>query len=116
AWKRLLPHAEAVERHLGIGPGGAHRRLLDQGWSRTGSSESWLSWHRRGDDSGVGRSAGGTWKLYVSPQPEALAEGFGRILDALAAARTPQLKVGADAAGLLRPDKIVAYYPSFERL
>jgi len=111
AWKRRLPDAEAVERHLGIGPGGAHRRLLER-WVRTGSSGPWLSWR---DDSRA-RSAGGTWKLYVSPEPEALAEGFGRILDALATARTPQLKVGADAAGLLRPDKLVAYYPSFERL
>ncbi|MEA2604663.1 MAG: hypothetical protein QOF89_5655 [Acidobacteriota bacterium] len=115
AWKRLLPDAEAVEHHLGIGPGGAHRRLLDQGWSRTGASEFWLSWRRRGDDS-AGRPAGGTWKLYVSPEPEALADGFGSILEALAAARTPQIKIGADAAGLLRPDKMVAYYPSFERL
>jgi hypothetical protein len=109
AWKRLLPDAAAVERHLGIGPGGP------QGWVRTGASASWLSWRQRGDDSG-GRSAAGTWKLYVSPEPEALAEGFGDVLDALAAARTPQLKVGANAAGLLRPDKLVAYYPSFERL
>lgn len=112
AWKRLLPDAAAVERHLGIGPGGPHCRLLEQGWVRTGTSASWLSWRRRGGD----RPAGGTWKLYISPEPEALAEGFSPILDALAAARTPQLKIGADAAGLLRPDKLVAYYPSFERL
>jgi hypothetical protein len=115
AWKRLLPDAAAVERHLGIGPGGPHRRLLDQGWVRTGTSEFWLSWRLRGGDGG-NRSAGGTWKLYVSPEPEALADGFGLVLDAVAAARTPQLKIGADAAGLLRPDKLVAYYPSFERL
>ncbi len=114
AWKRLLPDAEAVERHLGIATGGPHRRLL-AGWARTGPSNSWLSWRRKGNDS-AGRSAEGTWKLYVSPEPEALGEGFGKILEALAAARTPQLKIGADAAGLLRPDKIVAYYPSFERL
>lgn len=113
-WKRLLPDVEAVERHLGIAAGGPHRRLLE-GWVRTGPSGSWLSWRRKGDDSGT-RAAGGTWKLYMSPEPEALADGFGRILDALAAARTPQLKIGTDAAGLLRPDKIVAYYPSFERL
>jgi hypothetical protein len=114
AWKRLLPDAEAVERHLGIGPGGPHRRLLDQEWVRTGPSASWLSWRLLGE--GNSSSAGGTWKLYVSPKPEALAEGFAKILDALAAARTPQLKIGSSAAGLLRPDKMVAYYPSFEHL
>jgi hypothetical protein len=68
------------------------------------------------DDGGRLAASGATWKLYVSPAPETLADGFGRILDALAAARTPQFKIGADAAGLLRPDKMVAYFPSFERL
>jgi len=117
AWKRLLPDAAAVERHLGIGVGGPHRRLLDRSWSRSGPSDSWLSWRRRGvDDGGRLATAGATWKLYVSPAPEALADGFGRILDALAATRAPQFKIGADAAGLLRPDKMVAYFPSFERL
>jgi hypothetical protein len=117
AWKRLLPDAGAVERHLGIAVGGAHRRLLDRSWTRSGPSETWLSWRRRGaDDGGRLAAAGATWKLYVSPAPEALADGFGRILDALAAARAPQFKIGADAAGLLRPDKMVAYFPSFERL
>ena len=117
AWKRLLPDAGAVERHLGIGAGGPHRRLLDRGWTRNGPSEAWLSWRRRGvDDGGRLAASGATWKLYISPTPEALAEGFGRILDALSASRAPQFKIGADAAGLLRPDKMVAYFPSFERL
>jgi hypothetical protein len=52
----------------------------------------------------------------VSPLPEALAESFGAVLEALAAGRASHFKVGADAVGLLRPDKIVAYFPSFERL
>jgi hypothetical protein len=117
AWKRQLPDAAAVERHLGIAPGGPHRRLLDRSWSRTGPSEAWLSWRRRGvDSSGPLSAAGATWKLYVSPAPEALAEGFGRVLDALAAVRAPHFKIGSSAAGLLRPDKMVAYFPSFERL
>ena len=121
AWKRRLADAAAVERHLGIGPGGPHRRLLDQGWSRTSrtsSSDVWLSWRRRGSNSDGGGlpATGATWKLFVSPAPEALADGFGRILDALTAARTPQFKIGSDAAGLLRPDKMVAYFGSFERL
>ncbi|HEV7508761.1 MAG TPA: hypothetical protein VGS07_28030 [Thermoanaerobaculia bacterium] len=120
AWKRLLPDSGAVERHLGIGAGGPHRRLLDRSWSRTGPSENWLSWRWRGVDRGGegGRlsATGATWKLYISPAPEALADGFGRILDALTVARTPQFKIGSSAAGLLRPDKMVAYYPSFERL
>lgn len=116
AWKRLLPGGEAVERHLGIAPGGAHRRLLDRGWSRVGPSHGWISWRSRRRDEGGGEDGGVTYKLYVSPVPEALADGFGKVLEALAVSRAVQFKIGADAVGLLRPDKIVAYFPSFDRL
>jgi hypothetical protein len=113
-WRKLLPGPEAVQAHLGIASGGANRKLLDRTWRLSSTSEAWLSWRSRGDEPGV--SGGGTWKLYVSPAPEALAEGFGAVLAALAAARAGQFKIGSGAAGLLRSDKIVAYFPSFERL
>jgi hypothetical protein len=48
--------------------------------------------------------------------PEALPESFGDILEALAAAKAAQFKIGSDALGILRADKIVSYFPSFERL
>lgn len=116
-WKRRLPDAAAVERHLGVAEGGANRVLLSRGgWRRTGRAEGWISWlSSREEDSGF-RSDSPTWKLYVSPRPEVLAEGFGAVLEALTAARARQFKVGSDALGLLRSDKIVAYFPSFERL
>jgi len=117
-WQRRLAGAAAVEAFLGVAPGGANRPRLDAAWRPSPPSAAWLSWRSRREDAAeTAPAAGGaTWKLYVSPAPEALAEAFGAILDALAAARAPQLKVGAGAAGLLRPDKIVAYFPSFERL
>lgn len=113
-WKRLLSTPEAVARHLGIAPGDGRRKLLDRKWTPTGSAP-WLSWRARGA-AASGSPAGPTWKLYVSPLPEALADGFGAVLEALTAGRATHFKVGADAAGLLRPDKIVAYFPTFERL
>lgn len=114
-WQRLLGSAEAVREHLGIGRGGPNRKILDRVWEDRLPSEAWLSWRARAAEPSSSRE-GVTWKLYVSPAPEALAASFGEILEALAAARTPQFKIGADASGLLRPDKIVAYFPSFERL
>lgn len=114
-WKHRLPGGEAVVAWLGIAPRGRCRQLLARGWERTGgSAEWWLSWRSRGD--GELPSGGATWKLYLSPLPEALPESFGAILEALSAARAAQFKVGADAWGILRADKIVAYFPSFERL
>lgn len=119
-WKRLLPGGgDAVLSWLGVDAGGAHRKLLDRSWERTGaSSEWWLSWRSREPGNILGGLAGegSTWKLYISPLPEALPESFGIILEALAAARAPQFKVGSDAWGILRADKIVSYFPSFERL
>jgi hypothetical protein len=116
-WRKLLPGAEAVQAYLGIVPGGAHRKLLDRTWRPSPPSEAWLSWRSRAAEPATDSGGGGvTWKLYVSPAPEALAEGFGAVLEALAAARAGQFKIGSDAAGLLRPDKIVAYFPTFERL
>jgi hypothetical protein len=116
AWRRLLPDAAAVERWLGIDRGGAHRRLLDSAWTAN-RMEGWLGWwaHPRAGGE-TGRAGGPTWKLYVSPQPEALAGCFGDVLAALAVSRASQFKIGRDAGGLLRPDKIVAYFPSWERL
>jgi len=115
-WKRLLPSAEAVERHLGIERGGRNRQALDRRWQPGKRSEFWLTWHARSGRPGAARSGGATYKLYVSPSPEALEEGFGAILGALSSSQAQQFKVGADAAGLLRPDKIVAYFPDFDRL
>jgi hypothetical protein len=114
-WKRRLADAAAVERHLGIDSGGGHRKLLDSAWSPL-TMDGWLSWRARAQSGDRGRAGGPTWKLYVSPRPEALAESFGAVLAALTAARADQFKIGWDAAGLLRPDKIVCYFPSWERL
>ena len=117
-WKRLLGvggGGDAVLAWLGIGPGGRWRQELDRGWETRGPNDWWLSWHSRAQVAGL-TGSGATWKLYVSPAPEVLPESFGAILEALAAARAPQFKVGADAWGLLRADKIVAYFPSFELL
>jgi hypothetical protein len=114
-WRSLLPSPEAVQEWLGIGPGGANRTALDRTWKPSPPSEHWLSWRSRLEEA-ASSSGGTTWKLYVSPVPEALPGSFGAILEALGAARAGQFKIGAGAAGLLRPDKIVAYFPSFERL
>jgi hypothetical protein len=117
AWKRLLPDAPAVERFLGIDPGGTNRKLLEQRWSRRPGFAGWMSWRRRGT-AGERPAARGTatYKLYVSPVPEALPTAFGEILAALDAARVPQVKIGCDGWGLLRPDKIVAHFPDLEAL
>src|SRR6266536_2880045 len=49
-------------------------------------------------------------KLYISPTPEALADAFPRIADELVRSDVRSFKVGRGIEGLLRPDKIIAYF------
>jgi hypothetical protein len=119
-WQRLLPDATAVPGFLGFAAGGPAAALLSRHWAALGPSPAWLSWRAQGGtgrDAGRLPAAGPMYKLYVSPEPEHLADGgFAAIVAALTELRVPQFKVGADAAGLLRADKIVAYFPDFESL
>ena len=119
-WKRLLPDAAAVSGFLGIAPGGPAAKLLARRWLRLPPSPAWISWQALdGADRAAARrsAAGPKYKLYVSPEPERLADGgFASIVAALTDLKVPQFKVGADAAGLLRSDKIVAYFSDFESL
>ena len=116
-WRCLLPDAAALPRVLGTGSAAFARR-----WEALPPAPGWISWRARGASRlERGPEGGATYKLYVSPLPEAIATEAGggcfpALAEALAAARVMQWKVGADAAGLLRPDKVVAYFPRFEAL
>jgi hypothetical protein len=118
-WRRQLPTADAVRGYLGLGAGGAWRALAGRYWTEqpAAAAASWMWWRPAAPaPAGAAAAAGPSYKLYVSPLPEALPDCFGRILDGLAAAGAPGFKVGAGVGGLLRPDKIVAYFASFEGL
>jgi len=126
-WRRALPGAAAVRRYLGIAAGGSWQPLLERHWREVpaGGEEAWLSWRPAAAaatataapaERATGSAGVPTYKLYVSLAPEALPDAFGAVLDGLAAAGPPGFKVGAGAGGLLRPDKIVAYFETFERL
>lgn len=112
-WQRLYRDVRAVREALGIAAGQPlSRRLARDYRSQAGQAENgWLTWHRRGAEAAPW-SDHVTFKLYVSPQPEALAPTFEAVCDL----RPDHFKVGADAAGLLRPDKLVMYFGDFESL
>jgi hypothetical protein len=84
----------------------------------TTAHADWLSWSRGGGRGGGGRlslvdqrSQPYTlpYKLYVSPHIEALPEVMPAFVNALGDTDARHFKVGANAAGLLRPDKLVVY-------
>jgi hypothetical protein len=74
-----------------------------------------LSWARR-EDRRRSRTGQLPYKLYVSPHVDALPDVLPALVEALTAAGAPRFKVGADAAGLLRPDKIVVYLNDVRQL
>lgn len=74
----------------------------------------WLSWDVVG-----GRRArtGAGYKLYVSPDLDGLPRAWRVVLETLAyAPGVRSVKVGADLAGVSRPDKMVAYFTRLEDL
>jgi hypothetical protein len=112
-WLRRIPDDAALEEYLQIQSGGASRRDLDQGWTRVftgsekpGSQSPWLAWNSRTILRSQTNRAG--YKLYLSPLPAHLREAFRVWLPATAGAY--HFKIGSNVRGLLRPDKMVAYF------
>lgn len=105
AWNARFPDAEAVLRTIGS------EDILKRHWIRSEVPPAWISWRAIH----AARSPI-TFKLYVSPLPSHIADAFGALVRVLAEIPGAQMKIGMDAAGLLRPDKIVAYFTSREDL
>jgi hypothetical protein len=104
AWVTRFPDRAAVLAHLGSSP------LLARHWALVPEERSrgWISWSAL---EGVSARADAvTWKLYVSPRPEHVREAFHALVRVLAEIPGSQMKIGTDAAGLLRPDKLVSYF------
>lgn len=112
-WRRRYRDDHAVAAVLGVAAGQPLRRRLacDYLLPSGQRGDGWLSWHRRDIEADL--SPGQViFKLYVSPRPEALAAAFEAVCEVC----PERFKVGADAAGLLRPDKLVVYFRDFESL
>lgn len=110
-----VPRGPAIDRDfgpdddpmavLGLTAGGKARRLLETAYEATFLS-GWYSFAR----TPARVQFAPVCKLYVSPRPEALAAAFPRIAAELVRFDVRSFKVGRGIEGLLRPDKIVAYF------
>jgi len=118
-WTARFPDRDAVLEHIGA-ESGTTAALLDRHWVGTppDRANGWISWQARDRPAlpGPSTSLGMTWKLYVSPHPEHIADAFRALVRVLAGLPGSQMKIGQDAAGLLRPDKLVAYFRTREDL
>lgn len=85
-------------------------RLVRSCWRSNALGDSWLAWRRDGFAWTPG------YKLYISPQLEHLPRVFECAVEAFARVRCPYFKSGRGAFGVLRPDKLVAYFSNLEPL
>jgi len=114
SWMERLPDRDAVLAYIGA-ESGPVAALLDQRWFRTppDHANGWISWQTRTPRTPDG---GLTWKLYVSPRPEDAGDCFRALVRVLAEIPGSWMKIGPDAPGLLRPDKLVAYFATRDDL
>ena len=107
-WRARFPDRKAVLAHLG-----ADRDALSA-FHGPGEMQGWINWSARSKSPRDKNTP--TYKLYVSPRPENIRDAFHALVRALADLGDSDFKIGEDASGLLRPDKLVAYFNSREQL
>ena len=108
ALQRLFAIDERVLAYLL--PSSEVAQFVRSRWQGGAVADGWLSW------SGAWSSARLGYKLYVSPQLEHLPGVFAAAVEAFAKTGCAHFKVGRGAWGLLRPDKLVAYFDGLDRL
>ncbi len=116
AWRCRLPSADSIPTFLGIAPGDVNSSRLARYWTSArddASGDGWYVWHARREYRDPRRS---TCKLYISPSVEALPEVFRAAVEVFSGLEVPCFKIGRTLSGLMRPDKLVAYFETFEEL
>lgn len=113
-WAQRLAGRQQINDYLDIAANGHLRRLLDDCFL-TYEVPSWRAWRRSGVPE-VMDNARPTYKLYISPHPSALPETFSAAAELFIKHGVAAFKLGCDAHGLLRPDKLIAYFPTYTQL
>ena len=111
--RRRLPDKAACQAFLGLDDGQETARAIARLWSRGSDDAHWVMFTRRQPQR---QRTEQSCKLYVGLRFEELCECLPVIADVLAAGGATQFKIGADLDGLLRADKLVAYFPSKKTL
>jgi hypothetical protein len=104
-WRRRLPSTAAMAGFLDIRAGGPTFRLLKEYWIESADTH-WLRWRTHATSPYEHRP----YKLYVSPRPEQLPETFGKAVRIFTEMRVSAFKVANTVSGILRPDKLIAYF------
>jgi hypothetical protein len=112
-WERVIDAADDVIGPLGLSRDGRARQILSENY-QSSTLPNWLSWSLDHGPSELRPDL--RYKLYISPRPEALIGCFPAIAAVLADLRVRSFKLGRGVPGLLRPDKLVAYFETLKHL
>ena len=119
-WRYRIDSNTDFTRFIGIETGTETRRILDDKWIARPSSENrgWLSWrfHNLSWHFHDHAHKHSIYKLYLSPVCEDLQDTLRIALPIMTELEIPSFKLGADLHGILRPDKLMVYLPTFEKL
>lgn len=107
-WQQRWGHLDDTRDLLGLGADTALGGLLFEHYVEV-EHAAWHMW-QRADRAHVADAAALPVKLYISPHPEALAQAAGWAMELLVRARVPAFKLVRGGLGLLRPDKLIAYF------
>jgi len=113
AMRRRLPDKAACQSFLGLGSEHGTARAIASLWSRGADDSPWLVFTRRQQQR---QRVEQSCKLYIGLAFEELPSCLPVVAEVLAAGGATQFKIGTDLDGLVRPDKLVAYFPSKETL
>jgi hypothetical protein len=110
-WARRFPNAAEVSAILAGPPASATRKLLASCFVPVAPDPHNDRWRIHAHRLPRGRLERDQprYKLYVSPHPSAIVEAFAAVVAAAAEIGAPRFKVGCDAHGLLRSDKLIVY-------
>jgi hypothetical protein len=116
AWKKELSTKEKVASYLGISVGGKSRTILTDYWNfyENTRNQNWFFFYA--NDQSRGRNSHNRYKIYISPHPKYLREVFYDTIRIFSKNNVSSFKVGNNIHGILRPDKLVAYFSSFNDL
>lgn len=119
SWRKTWQKWQSLPRVLRIQKPGPLKTMLDQHWRNSnpeGEDSGWLSWHKTDQPRSPRLQMRLPYKLYISIMPEVFPDMWPNILEQLTHSDVASFKIGKDMAGLLRPDKLVAYLPDFASL
>jgi hypothetical protein len=115
--QRRFPDWEAAASLLGLDATTIASGRLGTEWLRVSDcppAEGWHRWRRHHlSHPSAGRQ---TYKLYISTAPQALRDALPTAIRVLEEFAVLQFKVGCDVLGVMRPDKLVAYFSTRDEM